>query len=63
MDETAVQTNLTRLQGRAPAGERLYGTAPFGKWETQTFIEGLTQNALVAPWVITGAMNGIRHCA
>jgi transposase len=58
IDETAVKTNLTRLRGRAPVGERLYGTAPFGKWATQTFIAGLTQNALIAPWVITGAMNG-----
>ena len=57
IDETAVKTNLTHLWGRAPVGERLYGTAPFGKWGTQTFIAGLTQNALIAPWVITGAMN------
>lgn len=46
IDETAVKTNLTRLRGRAPVGERLYGPAPFGKWGTQTFIAGLTQNAL-----------------
>ena len=58
IDETAVKTNLTRLRGRAPVGERLYGTAPFCKWGTQTFIAGLTQNALIAPWVINGAMNG-----
>ena len=43
IDETAVKTNLTRLRGRAPVGERLYGVAPFGKWGTQTFIAGLTQ--------------------
>ncbi len=58
IDETAVKTNLTRMRGRAPVGERLYGTAPFGKWSTQTFIAGLTQDALIAPWVIPGAMNG-----
>ncbi|MDA3888026.1 MAG: IS630 family transposase, partial [Allgaiera sp.] len=57
-DETAVKTNLTRLRGPAPVAERLYGAAPFGKWAPQTFIAGLTQNALIAPWVITGAMNG-----
>ena len=43
IDETAVKTNLTRLRGRAPVGERLYEVAPFGKWGTQTFIAGLTQ--------------------
>lgn len=59
IDETAVKTNLTRLRGRSPVGERLYGAAPFGKWGTQTFIAGLTHDALIAPWVIQGAMNRI----
>ena len=58
IDETAVKTNLTRLRGRAPVGERLYGAAPFGKWHTQPFIAALTHEALIAPWVIEGAMNG-----
>lgn len=58
IDETAVKTNLTRLRGRASVGERLFGAAPFGRWHTQTFIAGLTQDALIAPWVIQGAMNG-----
>jgi transposase len=58
IDETAVKTNLTRLRGRAPMGERLYGRAPFGKWCTQTFIAGLAHDRLIAPWVVNGAMNG-----
>lgn len=58
IDETAVKTNLTRLRGRAPVGQRLEGQAPFGRWQTQTFIAGLTQEALIAPWVIDGAMDG-----
>lgn len=58
IDETSVKTNLTRLRGRAPKGERLYGPAPFGKWRTQTFIAGLTVDGLIAPWVIDRAMNG-----
>ena len=58
IDETSVKTNLTRLRGRAPVGERLASAAPFGKWRTQTFIAGLTCGELVAPWVIEGAMNG-----
>ena len=32
--------------------------APFGSWSTQALIAGLTQNALIAPWVIKGAMDG-----
>jgi len=58
IDETSVKTNLTRLRGRAPIGERLNAAAPFGRWRTQTFIAGLAHNALIAPWVIEGAMNG-----
>ena len=58
IDETSVKTNLTRLRGRAPVGERLIGTAPFGKWQTQTFIAGLAYSGLIAPWVIDGTMNG-----
>lgn len=58
IDETAVKTNMTRLRGRSLKGQRLLGSAPFGKWRTQTFIAGLTSDALIAPWVIPGAMNG-----
>jgi transposase len=58
IDETSVKTNLTRLRGRSMCGKRLTGSAPFGKWGTQTLIAGLTQDGLVAPWVIKGAMDG-----
>jgi len=58
IDETSVKTNMTRLRGRAPKGNRLTAAAPFGKWRTQTFIAGLTSEALIAPWIIAGAMNG-----
>jgi len=58
IDETSVKTNMTRLRGRAPKGRRLNAAAPFGRWRTQTFIAGLTSEALIAPWIIEGAMNG-----
>ena len=48
---------MTRLRGRSPVGARLFGTAPFGKWQTQTFIAGLTCADLIAPWVIKVAMD------
>ena len=32
--------------------------APFGSWQTQTLIAGLSADALLAPWVVKGAMNG-----
>ena len=58
IDETAVKTNLTRLRGRAKRGRRPTIDAPFGSWGTQTLIAGLSPDALIAPWVIRGAMDG-----
>jgi len=58
IDETSVKTNLTRLRGRSLRGTRLEADAPFGSWGTQTFIAGLTHDALIAPWVIKGPMDG-----
>ena len=58
LDETAVKTNMCRLRGRAPRGERLKAQAPFGKWSTQTFIAGLRCNQLIAPFLVDGAMDG-----
>ncbi len=57
LDETSVKANMTRLRGRSAVGERLFGTTPFGRWKTQTFIAGLTCDALIAPRVIEGVMN------
>jgi transposase len=57
IDETAVATNLVRLRGRSLRGERLPGQAPFGQWDTQTFIAGLRCHGLTAPWIVEGAMD------
>jgi hypothetical protein len=57
IDETSMKTNMTRARGRAPRGQRLRASAPAGLWHTQTFIAGLTQDSLIAPWVIKGAMD------
>jgi len=59
IDETSVNTKMTRLRGRARCGKRLKARAPFGKWGTQTFIAGLRHDALTAPWVIPGAMDRV----
>ena len=58
IDETAVTTNMVRLDGWSPRGERLVADAPMGHWETVTFIAGLRQAGIVAPMLIKGAMNG-----
>ncbi len=58
LDETWAKTNMTRLYGRAPRGQRLIGTAPFGHWNTTTFVAALRHDRIVAPMVLNGAMNG-----
>lgn len=58
IDEASVKTNLTRQRGWSQRGERLAMDAPFGSWGTQTFIADLSADALIAPWVIKGAMDG-----
>ncbi|MBN9070097.1 MAG: IS630 family transposase [Rhizobiales bacterium] len=57
IDETSLNTKMTRLRGRARHGRRLKASAPYGKWGTQTLIAGLRHEGLSAPWVIPGAMD------
>jgi transposase len=54
LDETSVNTKMTRLRGRSRKGQRLRASVPFGRWGTQTFIAGLRCHALSAPWIIDG---------
>jgi transposase len=58
IDETCTNTAMVRLRGRAPRGARLVDYAPQGHWKTITFVGGLRQRAMTAPFVIEGAMNG-----
>lgn len=58
IDETWATTNMTRLRGRAPRGERLVQPVPHGHWKTSTFVAGLRTSGLTAPLVVDGAMNG-----
>src|SRR5256886_7015703 len=58
IDETCTTTSMVRLRGRCLHGERLVGYAPHGHWKTITFVAGLRQRAMVAPFVLEGAMNG-----
>ena len=58
IDETSVNTNMTRLFGRAPRGERVIGRVPFSAWKTVTFVAALRHDGMTAPMMIKGAMNG-----
>ena len=58
IDETAATTKMVRLRGRCPRGARLIGHAPHGHWKTITFVAGLRNDGMVAPFVVDGPMNG-----
>ena len=58
LDETGLNTKMTRLYGRAPRSQRCLDHRPHGHWHTNTFIAALRHDRLEAPWMLDGAMNG-----
>jgi len=58
IDETWAKTSMAPLRGWAARGKRLIGKAPFKHWNTMTFIAALRHDAITAPWVIDGPING-----
>ncbi len=59
IDETWASTNMARVRGRAPKGERLGASIPHGRWKTTTFVAGLRLTGMVAPMVLDGPNNGL----
>jgi transposase len=51
---------MAPLRGWAPVGQRLPGTAPFGHWNTMTFLAALRQDRVEAPWLLDGPINAER---
>ncbi len=62
LDETCLKSNLIKLSGWAPSGQRLVDHVPHGCRGTQTLIAALRHDELAAPWVISGAMNSELFC-
>ena len=58
LDETSASTNMIRLRGWGPRGERLLAATPHGHWRTTTFVAGLKASGIVAPFVLDGPMTG-----
>jgi transposase len=52
IDETGTSTNMARLRGRAKRGQRVVGRVPWGHWKVLTFVAGLRQDGITAPFVI-----------
>jgi transposase len=51
---------MAPLRGWSPCGVRLKGHAPFGHWNTTTFLAALRSDRIEAPWMIDGPINGER---
>ena len=58
LDETWVKTNMTRLWGWGPRGQRIVEYVPHGHWMTTTYLAAMRSTGLFAPLVVDGAMNG-----
>jgi transposase len=57
IDETWAKTNMTRLRGRAPVGERLVDAVPHGHWTTTTLIAALDHRGMRCSTTVDGAVN------
>lgn len=55
MDESGAQTNLTRLCGRAPKGQRVHASAPHGHWQTTTMMASLRLDGHTQCMTLEGA--------
>jgi transposase len=51
---------MAPLRGWAPRGERLPGKAPFGHWNTMTFLAALRHDRIEAPWLLDCPIDGER---
>jgi putative transposase len=60
IDESWTKTNMAPLRGWAPRGKRLPGKAPFGHWNTMTFVAALRHDRVEAPWLLNKPINGER---
>ena len=58
IDETWAKDNMTRLYGRCGRGQRLIGKIPLARWQTTTFLAALRHDAMTAPMVLEGPIDG-----
>ena len=57
VDETWAKTNMARLRGRCPVGERLVEKVPHGHWKTTTLIAALDRRGMRCSMAVDGAVN------
>jgi transposase len=54
LDESGAKTNLTRLYGRAPKGQRAHAGTPHGHWQTTTIISSVRLDGTTACMTLEG---------
>jgi transposase len=54
LDESGAKTNLTRLRGRSPRGERANASCPAGHWQTMTMISSIRLDGSTACMALEG---------
>lgn len=47
LDESSAKTNMTRLYGRAPVGQRCHFAAPQGHWHTTTLLSAIRRTGVM----------------
>ncbi|MGH9786332.1 MAG: IS630 family transposase [Terriglobia bacterium] len=47
LDESSAKTNMTRLYGRAPIGQRCFFAAPQGHWNTTTLLSAMRASGVM----------------
>jgi len=50
LDETGLNTKMTRLYGRSPKGSRCFGSVPHGHWNSSTFLYGSHRGSTTCQW-------------
>ena len=59
LDESGAKTNMTRLYGRAPIGERCRFYGAHGHWKTTMMISAIRRSGVIEPAILLldGPMN------
>lgn len=59
LDESGAQSNMTRLYGRSPVGQRCNDHAPHGHWKTTTMLSAIRLDGVIEPAtvIVDGPMN------
>jgi transposase len=58
IDESAASTNMARLRGRCPEGERLVAAVPHGHWKVLTMIAAMTVRGVLTAVTVDAATDG-----